>query len=132
MQVDTKLKQELIEKLPDSYESIPVYPIRRLSPNEINENAKYCATQFMGTDSLASFRSIEKREDSMLINLPWDAKMWIYYNSNAIYIKRKMKPLEHLINQNLHKSSLARIAIQTMSRLKLDKWKFSFEHLEFE
>lgn len=132
MQVDRKLKQELMEKISDFYDSVPVYSIKKLSNNEIIDNAKYYASRFMGGNSPATFKSIEKHDDLMLINLPWDTKMWVYNNSNAITITRRMKPLEHLINENIDVSRLGLIAIEKMKKLKMDKWKLSFEELKFE
>jgi hypothetical protein len=132
MQVDKKLKQKLIEELPDFYDSVPVYPIRDLSSDEINEKATYCASQFMGRGSLATFRSTEKNDDMTLVNLPWNTRMWIYRNSNAIIIERRLNPFQNLFELGSDINKLGRIAIDIMKRLKLDKWKYPFEQLEFE
>lgn len=133
METDKKLKGELVEQLSDFYESMPVYPIRKLSHAEIEENAKFYALQFfMGKESLASFKSIQKRDDSTLINLPWDTKIRFYHNSNAIIIRRQMNPLENLIKGKFDINQQAEIAIDIMKKLKLDKWKLDFEQIEIE
>lgn len=132
MQVDRKLKEELTEKLSDFYNAIPVYPIKKLSNNEIIDTAKYYASRFMGGNTSVTFRSTEKQNQMTQINLPWDVKMWIYDNSYATTIIRKIKPLEHLINENIDVDKLGLLAAEKMKKLKMDKWKLSFENLQFE
>jgi hypothetical protein len=54
VELDQKLKQKLLGKLSDYYPSIPVYSIRKLSDTEVEERAKYYASQFMGGKPIRS------------------------------------------------------------------------------
>ncbi len=133
MEVDKKLKEALLEKLSNFQESMPVYPIRKLSYEELINNAMDFAYKFMGSDTSESFASLNQRKDSsILVGLPEDTKMRIFPNSNTMIIKRKMRPLEYLIKGNLDKKQLTDITINVMKKLELDKWKLSFEQVEFE
>ena len=133
MEVDQHLKQELLEKLSNFKETIPVYSIRNLSYKEMEKNAKYYADQFIEEDSHEYFKSsIQQDEASTIINLPNDTKMRIFYNSNTMIIKRKLKPFDHLIEDAFDKKQLTEVAINTMKRLDLDKNRLSFEQVEFE
>jgi hypothetical protein len=131
LEVDQKLKQELLGKLPDNYPSLPVYSIRKLSDPETEERARYYASQFMGGKSIQSFRS-HKEDGSTLVSLPWNTTMEIFHNSDTVIIEKKMNPFEHTIKKNLELESLTEIAIKVMKKLELDKYKLSIEHAELE
>lgn len=132
MAVDKKLKQGLVEKLSKFYGSMSVYSIRKMSYADIIENAKYYASQFMGRDVSASIRYAQTEDDSILVNLSTDVRMRIFHNSNAVIIKRKMRPLEHLIKEKLEIKQLYAIAINAMKKLDLDKFRMPSEQIEFE
>jgi hypothetical protein len=129
---DKKLKQELLDKLSNFYGSLYVYSVRKMSYDDIIKNAKYYASRFMERDSDEPFRSPKRENDSTLINLSSDVRMRIYHNSNAVVIKRKMNPLEHLIKEKLDIKQQSEIAINIIKKLELDKAKLPFEQLEFE
>lgn len=127
------LKQELVERLSDFRQSMPVYSIKKVSYNEMLELGKYCASRFMRRDSAESFRIRQRNDDSTLIHLSLDINMRIYHNSNTITINRRMGPLEHLIKERFDKKKLSEIAINEMNKLELEKKsKLPFEQLKFE
>ena len=127
------LKQELVEKLPNFYQSMPVYSIKKLSYDEMLEQGKYCASRFMKRDTTGLFRVSQRDDDSTLIHLSLDINMRIYHNSNTVTISRKMGPLEHLIKEKFDKKKLSEIAINEMKKLELEKKsRLSFEQLKFE
>jgi hypothetical protein len=132
MDIDKKLKQELLEILPNSQGSMPVYSIKKLSYAEMIKYSKYYASRFMGRDSDAPFRCPLREDDLTLIKLSLDTKMRIYHNSNTVIIRRRMDPLENLIGEKSDIKQLSEIAIDEMNKLELDKKKLPFEHLEFE
>lgn len=131
MEVNQKLKQELLGKLSDYYPSMPVYSIRKLSDTETEERAKYYASQFMGGKSIQSFRS-HREDGSTLVSLPWNTTMEIFHNSDSIIIEKKMNPFEHTIKKKLDLKNLTEIAVNVMKKLELDKYKLSIEHAELE
>jgi hypothetical protein len=113
------LKQELVEKLSNFHQSIPVYSIKKLSYNEMLELGKY----FMRRDTAELFRVNQRDDDSTLIHLSLDINMRIYHNSNTVTISRKMGPLEHLIKERFDQKKLSDIAINEMKKLELEKKK---------
>jgi hypothetical protein len=132
METDRKLKQELLGQLSNVYDAIPVYLTRKLSSTEMEQNAKYYASRFIGRDSQKSFASAHRENGSTLIKLPWDTKMRIYHDSDAISIRRKMNLLENLINEEFDVKRQSEIANHVMKKLELDKFRLPFEQVELE
>ena len=132
MGIDKKLKQELLEILQNSQESMPVYSIKKLSYTEMIHYSRYYASRFMGRDSDAPFRCPHREDDLTLIKLSLDTKMRIYHNSNTVIIRRRMDPLENLIGEKSDIKQLSEIAIDEINKLELEKKKLPFEHVEFE
>lgn len=130
--VNKKLKLELIEKLSNVYDSMPIYSVRKLSSNEMIENAKFYATRFMGKDSSQSFRSIQRETNSTLIKLPWETKLRIYHHSNAIVIRRKINPMQNLIREKIDEGRQVELAVHIMKKLELDKFRLAFEQVKLE
>jgi hypothetical protein len=133
MKVDNKLKRKLLEKLLNFYPSMPVYSIRKLTGAEIEERARYYASQFMGREFSESFRPYSHREDdSTLVNLPRNTKMRIYLNSNTVTIEQKISPLEHIFRKNPDEKQLSEMALNIMKKLELDKYRLPIEQIGFE
>src|SRR5689334_23353825 len=126
LKIDTKLKLDLLGKITKVYDSIPVYTIRKLSVAEIEENAKYYASKFMGSSLPISFSSKQREEDSTLINLPWNTQMRIYYDSNSITIKRKLNLMENLIKEEYKVKQQIEIVTSLSEKLRLDKFRLHF------
>jgi hypothetical protein len=132
LKIDTKLKLDLLGKITKVYDSIPVYTIRKLSVAEIEENAKYYASKFMGSSLPISFSSKQREEDSTLINLPWNTQMRIYYDSNSITIKRKLNLMENLIKEEYKVKQQIEIVTSLSEKLRLDKFRLHFEEVKLE
>jgi hypothetical protein len=133
LELNIGLKQELMKKLTNFQETIPVFRVKNLSYEEIVKNVKSYASKFIDEDPEEFFKSAVQRPDSsILISLPRDTIMRIFHTSNSMIIKRRMKPLENLIEGNRDKNQLIQAAIAAMKRLELDKTKQSFEQVEFE
>jgi hypothetical protein len=132
LEVDKNLKKILLEKMSNFHSSMPVYSIKKLSYKEMIGNSKYYALQFTGKISDTSFRTSIRKDDLTIVRLSLDTKMRIYHNSNNILINRKMGLFENLIEKELGREQLSKIVINEKNRLQLDKFKMSFENVEFE
>jgi hypothetical protein len=96
------------------YGSMSVYSIRKMSYNDMLENAKYYASRFIGKNVDKSFGHAQKEDDSIMVNLSVDVRMRIYHNSNTVIIKRKMNPLEHLFKEESEIKDLSEIAFKAV------------------
>lgn len=130
--INKKLKQELIQKLSDYYPSMYVYQIRTILSSEIEDYARYCASQFMGRATFNFLTPFRRENDSKVIDLPWETKMRIYDNSNAIVIKRKMNPLDNLIIGDLNLKQQSEIVTNLINDLDLDRYRLQFEKLKLQ
>ncbi|MGI0031458.1 MAG: hypothetical protein ACRD80_07725 [Nitrososphaeraceae archaeon] len=104
-----------------------------MTDTEIEERARYYASQFMGQELSESFRAYSHKEDDLtLVNLPKNTKMRIYRNSNTVTIEQKISPQEYTFRKNLDERQLAEMALNTMKKLELHKYRLPIEQIGFE
>ncbi len=89
MEVDKELKNNLVNLLSNFRESIPIYPIRQLTFDEIKRSGIYFATKFMQMQNIKTFiPHIQESYDSTKVYLSAGVTMRLFHNSNSMTIKK--------------------------------------------
>jgi hypothetical protein len=133
MEVDKELKNNLVNLVSNFRESIPIYPIRQLTFDEIKRNGIYFATKFMQMQNIETFiPHIQESYDSTKAYLSEGVTMRLFHNSNSMTIKKNMAPMNNIITDTTDKRLLTERTVDAVKKLDLEKLKLQFEHVEFE
>lgn len=133
VQIDNDLKKELSRLITNYNDTLPVYKLVDPSPTFQIDKANLVASGFLEDFCADSTVILARRtKNATIIDLPQNTKIRIYSNSNAMVIKRIMRPLNNIFSEKIDMEQLKNRTIEIMKKLQLDKWCSDIEQIEFE
>jgi hypothetical protein len=134
MAAATSLQTELVKKIQNFRESVPVFPIRERKLPDLEREAMQLATQFslLYSDTEPRFH-YRRANGTTVIRLPGNAQLALFHNSGAMVVRRILPPFEKMIGAAEDSRALIERAHGALKKLGLERWagedRLGFERL---
>ena len=128
-----ELKKQLMERLKNFRETVPVFRVRERRLDEIQTEAMEFARRFIRACGGDHERlHLQRRRESSIIHLPDGVKAQVFHQSGAVFAKQPLGPVERTITDTTDKEELTKRTWEAARLLEIERYARRGESLQFE